>query len=277
LVMSELAMASDLDEPGPLAVVPISAGTGDLGHLLVMWPVGQADLASQAMTGLSEFARQAGLGLIAARAQHDRALVAMLEDRDRIARDMHDHVIQRLFATGLSLQAAEKLAMHPVVRTRLAEAVDSLDVAIKDIRSMIFELHTMANSVAAEDLVREVVESFTPTLGFEASLRMTGSLTGLADPLMADLLAVIREGLSNVARHAKASSAAVQVRCTGQSLVVVVADNGRGAGPKGRRSGLANLDKRALARSGTFRLEPVDPAGTQLTWAVPVLAEMRGR
>ena len=268
-VMSELATAGDLDEPGPLAVVPISAGAGDLGHLLVMWPRGQADLASQAMTGLSEFARQVGLGLIAARAQHDRALVAMLEDRDRIARDMHDHVIQRLFATGLSLQAAEKLAVHPVVRARLAEAVDSLDVAIKDIRSMIFELHTMANSVAADDLVREVLASFTPTLGFEASLEITGDLTGLADPLMADLLAVIREGLSNVARHAEASSAAVQVRCTGPSLVVVVEDNGRGPGPTGRRSGLANLDKRALARSGTFRLEPVDPAGTQLTWTVP--------
>jgi signal transduction histidine kinase len=268
-VMSDLAEAGNLDEPGPLAVVPISAGAGDLGHLLVMWDAGKGDLASQSMAGLSAFARQAGLGLIAARAQHDRSLVAMLEDRDRIARDMHDHVIQRLFATGLSLQATERLAVHPVVRTRLNEAVDSLDVAIRDIRSTIFELHTMAASGAVEELVEELVESFTPSLGFQASLRIEGDLSGVDDAVVADLVAVVREGLSNVARHAGASSAAVEVRSSGPSLVVVVADNGCGTSAEGRRSGLANLEQRALARAGTFELEPADPIGTRLTWAVP--------
>jgi signal transduction histidine kinase len=268
-LMRDLEAAVGLEDVGPLAVVPISAGAGDLGHLLVIWGAHQEELASQSMGGLSAFARQAGLGLIAARAQHDRALVAMLEDRDRIARDMHDHVIQRLFATGLSLQAAERLAVHPVVRTRLNEAVDSLDLAIKDIRSTIFELHTMAADAAVEGVVRELVESFTPSLGFEASLVVDGDLTDLDDALLSDVVAVIREGLSNIARHAASRTACVEVRCADDDLVVMVGDTGSGLDGDGRRSGLANLQQRAAARGGSFSIEPGDPQGTRLTWAVP--------
>jgi signal transduction histidine kinase len=269
VLMSELASSGALAEPGPMAVVPISAGSGSLGHLVVMWGSGQGDLALRAMGGLSAFSQQVGLGLIAARAQRDRAQVAMLEDRDRIARDMHDHVIQRLFATGLSLQAAQRLAVHPLVRERLAEAVDSLDVAIKDIRSTIFELHTMAGSGDVEEVVEELVGSFTPSLGFAADLQLEGDLTALSDTLVADLVAVIREGLSNAARHAQAPSAAVRVSASGTKLEVVVTDTGSGLRPDGRRSGLANLEQRAAARGGTFALEPVDPTGTRLTWTVP--------
>jgi signal transduction histidine kinase len=266
-VLSDLASAGGLPEPGPLAVVPISAGAGDLGHLLMMWESGSGDVAS--MSGLSAFSQQAGLGLIAARAQHDKAMVAMLEDRNRIARDMHDHVIQRLFATGLSLQAAERLAVHPVVRTRISEAVDSLDVAIKVIRSTIFELHTMATAGTAAQLLEELVRSFSPSLGYEATLEVDVDLAGLDDALLADLTAVVREGLSNVARHAHSSAAQVLVRRDAARLVVVVADNGRGLDAGGRRSGLANLQQRAAARSGTFEVELGDPSGTRLTWTVP--------
>ncbi len=163
-VVAEMASAGGLAEPGPVAVVPISAGTGDLGQLLVMWEAGQVDLASESMAGLSAFARQVGLGLVAIRAQRDRAQVALLEDRNRIARDMHDHVIQRLFATGLSLQAAERLAVHPVVRGRLEEAVDSLDAAIRDIRSTIFALHRAADAGTAGRQLEELVASFGANL-----------------------------------------------------------------------------------------------------------------
>ena len=267
-VTAVLSAVGGVQEPGPAAVVPVSAGAGDLGHLVVMWGAGKEDLASQSMDGLTAFAQQAALGLIAARSQHDRAMAAMLEDRDRIARDMHDHVIQRLFATGLSLQAAERLAVHPVVRARLAEAVDSLDAAIKDIRSTIFALHAMATPGSAGAQLSELVESFAASLGYRPSLRVEGDLASVDDALLADLLAVVREGLSNIARHAHASSAEVRVR-SGDSLVVVVKDNGHGVSGGARRSGLDNLHRRATARAGTFAVEPLEPAGTQLTWAVP--------
>ena len=268
-VVAEMASAGGLSEPGPVAVVPISAGTGDLGQLLVMWEAGQVDLASESMAGLSAFARQVGLGLVAIRAQRDRAQVALLEDRDRIARDMHDHVIQRLFATGLSLQAAERLAVHPVVRGRLEEAVDSLDAAIRDIRSTIFALHRAADAGTAATQLEELVASFGANLRSQPSLRVEGDLATLDDVLFADVIAVVREGLSNVARHAQAHSAAVHV-LLGGTVVVVVTDDGLGPGAVHRRSGLANLQQRATSRSGTCELEAVEPSGTRLTWTVPL-------
>lgn len=268
-VVAQMALACGLRQPGPLAAVPITAGTGDLGHLLVLWSAGLADAATEAMGGLSAFAQQAALGLIAAKARHDRAMLAMLEDRDRIARDMHDHVIQRLFATGLSLQSAERLAVHPVVQARLAEAVDSLDVAIRDIRSTIFELHTMATHAAAAQLVQDLVQSFGPSLGYQPSVRTDGDLTDIDDALMADLLAVVREGLANVSRHARSSSTEVQVSATGSVLAVVITDNGCGVSTSSRRSGLANLQRRAVGRAGTFELLPAHPTGTRLSWTVP--------
>ena len=268
-VTSELSRLTGCGSGGPTAIVTISAGTGDIGHLLLHWREGQQDAASQAMSGLEGYAQQAGLGLIAARAKRDRALLAMLEDRDRIARDMHDHVIQRLFATGLSLQAAARLAVHPVVRSRLDEAVDSLDTAIRDIRSTIFELHTQA---ATEELglqLHHLVDSYADHLGFVPTLEVRGDPGRADDALGTDLLAVVREGLSNVARHAHASEASVLVMI-GESATVAVTDNGRGLGTEQRRSGLSNLEKRAAARSGSFELGAGDAGGTRLTWSAPL-------
>jgi signal transduction histidine kinase len=225
------------------------------------------------MPELSTFAQQAALGLVAARAQHDRQLLAMLEDRDRIARDMHDHVIQRLFATGLSLQAAARLAVHPVVKARLDEAVDSLDEAIKVIRATIFELHTMASGRTVEQELEDVVASYAGSLGFTPLLKVRGR-PGLEDAgLRVDLLAVVREALANVSRHARAGSVSVVVSF-GASLRVEVTDDGvgvgAGAGADGRRSGLANLSQRAASRSGTVRLAAAEPSGTRLIWEVPL-------
>jgi signal transduction histidine kinase len=267
-VASDLAEAAGM-VAGPTAVLPMAAGADVFGHLLLQWEPGQEDLASQVMPDLSAFAQQVALALIAARAQHDRALLAMLEDRDRIARDMHDHVIQRLFATGLSLQAAARFAVHPVVQTRLDEAVDSLDVAIKDIRSTIFELHERAAAADVEVQLRELIETCAPSLGYTPVLDLQGDANLLDAALAADLMAVVREGLSNVSRHAQASAATVQVS-VGASLIVVISDDGKGISPGGRRSGLANLDRRATARSGTFEVEAVEPSGTRLTWVVPL-------
>lgn len=267
-------VASDLAEAGgttagPTAVVPLAAGPGSLGHLLLQWPPGQEDAASSMMPDLSTFARQVALGLTAARARHDRAMVALLEDRDRIARDMHDHVIQRLFATGLSLQAAARLAVHPVVQSRIDEAVDSLDVAIRDIRSTIFGLR---DGVIIDDVVtqlHELLDAYTPSLGFDPRLELDGDLTTLDPAVVSDVMAVVREGISNVSRHAYATAATVQVH-VGPSLRVVITDDGKGIGEVARRSGLANLERRAAVRDGTFEAVSVEPSGTRTTWEVPL-------
>ena len=275
-VANDLAEAVGMSVGGPTAVVPMFAGAVAIGHLILQWQEGREDLASQVMPALSGFAQQVAVGIVAARAQHDRAMVAMLEDRDRIARDMHDHVIQRLFATGLSLQAATRLAIHPMVRSRLDEAVDSLDVAIKDIRSTIFELH--ASVIGQEDVeaqLRALLDSYAASLGSPPELHLDGDLRRVSAALAVDLMAVVREALSNVSRHAQART--VDVRVTvGADLTVVVTDDGKGITTPGHRSGLANLEQRALARSGCFELVRVQPSGTRLTWSAPIGAEESG-
>jgi signal transduction histidine kinase len=254
-----------MDPHGPTAVLPLALGSGNVGVLALAWTADLETTATDVMAPLTDFAQQAGLALIAARAQRDRSRIALLEDRDRIARDMHDHVIQRLFATGLSLQSAARLAQHPTVRVRLDDAVDDLDSAIKDIRHTIFELH---RPLPAGDLRSEVeflVDSFAGSLGFAPELVIRGRLTGLSPSLEADVIAVVREGLANVARHARASKVCVQI-VAGKDLSVELSDDGVGIGPGSARSGLVNLGTRAAARSGTFDLQQVQPRGTRLSW-----------
>jgi signal transduction histidine kinase len=156
-----------------------------------------------------------------------------------------------------------------MVQNRLDEAVESLDVTIKEIRSTIFDLHAKAATGAVESQLREVLETYTPSLGFSPALDLRGDLTLLDAGVAVDLMAVVREGISNVSRHAEASTASVQV-AVGASLRVAISDDGKGISDSGRRSGLANLERRATARSGTFEIEPLEPSGTRLTWSVPL-------
>jgi signal transduction histidine kinase len=206
-----------------------------------------------------------GLALVAARSQKDRSRLALFEDRDRIARDMHDHVIQRLFATGLSLQAAARMTEHPTVGSRLDEAVDDLDAAIKDIRRTIFELHRARPTLELRQEIADLVRVSTKTLGFAPDLTIDGSLEGLSADLASDLVAVLREGLANVARHARASSVMVRVTSDG-TIQVEVADDGVGVASTAVQSGLANLRKRAESHGGSLTLGQRTPRGTVLVW-----------
>ena len=267
-IVDDVRAMTGLVRPGPTALVPITAGAGQVGLLLVTWEPGDADMASELLAPLGEFAQHVGLAVVAASAQHDRAAVAMFEDRERIARDMHDHVIQRLFATGLSLQAGERLAQHPVVRSRIEEAVGELDLAIKDIRRAIYQL-TPAQPVAGlRGRLAELVAGYADVLGFPPRFIVSGEATGIGPALEMDVSAVIREALANVARHARATEASVRV-FIGPRIEVVVTDDGTGLGSGDRRSGLANLAERATAREGRCELEAVHPHGTRLTWSVP--------
>jgi signal transduction histidine kinase len=178
---------------------------------------------------------------------------------------MHDHVIQRLFATGLSLQSTSRLAEHPTVRARLEEAVDSLDAAIKDIRRTIFELHRATPTLELGEEISELVRRSSDALGFVPDLTIDGRIDSLTAELEADLFAVVREGLANVARHARASSASVSITVDG-AVRIEVADNGVGVSPGAVQSGLANLRERAQAHGGALDLRARTPRGTLLVW-----------
>jgi signal transduction histidine kinase len=255
----------DSDSAGPTALVPITVGDDEIGVLGVAWAGADEPFVGDVVPPLAALAQQMGLALVAARGQQDRSRVALLEDRDRIARDMHDHVIQRLFATGLSLQSTSRLAEHPTVRARLDEAVDNLDAAIKDIRQTIFALHRTKPTRELRDEISDLVRASTQSLGFVPELSIEGPLDSLSAELEADMVAVVREGLSNVVRHAHASNVSVRI-AVDTTVQVEVFDDGVGISPSAVHSGLANLRERAQSRGGSLRLLARSPQGTALRW-----------
>ncbi len=216
-----------------------------------------------------DFAERVGLTLEAARAQAFRARLAVFEDRDRIARDLHDLVIQRLFAVGLSLQAAGPQSLPRWLERRLETAVDQLDETISDVRRTIFSLHARAGRGDVLTDVEHELAVAADQLGFTPALHVEGVLDDLPLSLRADVLAVLRETLSNVARHAGASAVDVVV-AVGEDVSVSVRDDGRGTGGPGRRSGLANLEERATARGGSLEVADALGGGSVVRWSVPV-------
>ncbi|EWT00767.1 diguanylate cyclase [Intrasporangium oryzae NRRL B-24470] len=261
-----------LDEHSPVAIVPLGVGSHAVGLLICGWQPGEGLTAQDALPAQASFALQAGVALTAARAHEDRARVALLEERDRIARDMHDNVVQRLFATGLSLQSAAPLAQHPVVRSRLNQAVTDLDSAIREIRHAIFELHDVDPGPGLLATLDTVARSYAPSLGFTPEVVVEGTLKPAsgpaADALRADAVAVVREAFANVARHARASRASAIVSL-GTGVDIVVTDDGIGMPPDAARSGLLNLRTRARDRGGTLELSRAEGGGTVLHWHVP--------
>ncbi|MGQ0844758.1 MAG: sensor histidine kinase [Sporichthyaceae bacterium] len=202
----------------------------------------------------------------------------LLEDRDRIARDLHDHVIQRLFATGLSLQSLASELGPGLQADRLERSIGDLDTTISSIRTAIYSLHAPIapdlNTVRTR--VMEIVAELTPVLGREPAVHFDGPLDAMVGAdVVVDVMAVLREALTNIARHARARSTRVDLRVlpTTRELQVEVLDDGRGLGESTRRSGLANLRTRATGRGGQFEIEspPANaPCGTRLVWTVPL-------
>jgi signal transduction histidine kinase len=213
------------------------------------------------------------VGVELARHRRDAERFAVFEDRDRIARDLHDLVIQRLYATGMSLESMSARMGESDTGRRISGAVDALDETIKEIRSAIFSLHSRpaTDEPGLRARILEVVDEAVGALGFAPSLRMSGRLDDaeLLAGAGEHLLGALREALSNAARHAQASRVEVTVEA-GQELVLVVRDNGTGLKESGRRSGLANLAERAELLGGTMRAGPADGGGTELEWRVPL-------
>ncbi|MGZ4438397.1 MAG: GAF domain-containing protein, partial [Nocardioidaceae bacterium] len=254
-----------------VVLVPLRAHLAAKGVLLVVLEGGRGSLEPEEAELLSSFADQASLALDRAQAISDRQELMLVADRDRIARDLHDLVIQRLFATGLMLQGVRRGVVDEDVKQRIDGAVSDLDVTIRDIRSTIFELqHGRDRSLRAE--VRGVAKEYVPVLGFTPLVRTTGPLdTVVPEPVGDQLLAVLREALSNVARHAEADAAVVEVEVRDGQLLLNVTDNGRGLPPERNESGLRNVRRRATEHGGSVRLLPEEPHGTRVEWVVPLL------
>ena len=262
---------------GPAVVFPLGPPGDVRGVLTAGQPPGSPALSRDKVEMVTTFAAQAGIRLKLAEHRRNAERVALLADRDRIARDLHDHVIQRLFATGMSLQGALPLMMAPAAVDRVRRAVEDLDETIRDIRAAIFTLQPREepDSPGVRARIVAVADSMAGSLGFAPALRLDGALDLRVPAGMAgDLLVTLREALSNVARHARATMVEVTVEA-GTDLVAVVADNGVGLSGMGRWSGLSDLTRRAAALGGTLRLRPADGGGARLEWRVPLAAPSR--
>lgn len=253
--------------------VPITVRGQVYGNLYLCDKAGDdvfTDVDEELVVGL---AAAAGIAIDNARLHARVAELATVEDRERIARDLHDTVIQRLFAIGLSLQATMRLVSDPVVSAKLFSAVDDLDATVRDVRAAIFELHTvrLPGRSVRQELLQLCAES-ARAVGFDPVIRFDGPIDSAVDDDLADeLFAVVREALTNVAKHAKAMSAHVWVGVRDGILSAQVADDGVGiqAGSVGGR-GIENLRARADRMGGTFELRIAKIGGTELLWRVPL-------
>lgn len=271
----------DVVRVGPLMVLPLVGTQRVRGALVVGRLQGRTRFTDADVDMATTFANHAAVALELADARADRARITLLEDHDRIARDLHDHVIQRLFGAGLTVESVGAGLGEDPRAPRLAQVVDDIDETIRQIRTSIFQLRGTlgphGDAVRAQLLA--LVTELAPLLGFSPRVDFSGPVDALvSEAVLDDVSAVVREGLSNIARHAHAGSATVRVHAAHGQLVLEIADDGVGVGDTTRRSGLANLSQRAVARGGSFSLSSPTQrgasgdaeGGTSLLWTIPL-------
>ncbi|MGW7551557.1 sensor histidine kinase [Streptomyces rimosus] len=265
------------DGLGPAVAVPLGSERGTArGVLLLARAEGEPVFTEEELEPLHAFAGPAALALELAERRRDAEQLALLEDRDRIARDLHDLAIQRLFATGMTLQSAARLVEHAGAAERVTRAVGDLDETIKIIRSTIFGLRIREEDAGPSlraRVARAVGEAGT-ALGFPPRLSMEGLLDTDVPAQVADhVVAALTELLSNAARHAHATRVEVALQATGDEVALTVTDNGRGIPEGGRRSGLGNLAERAQSVGGTMEIQTPDDGGSRIVWRAPLAGE----
>ena len=256
---------------GSALVVPLGPGA-ERGVLVLTARAASARLGAGELAELATFSGQATVAFELAERRRDAERASVFQDRDRIARDLHDLVIQRLFSTGMQLQSVVRLVERPEVRARVHTAVDDLDATIREIRSTIYALQTGPDegrrSLRAQ--LMEIVVAGAEQLGFAPSMRLSGLVDTTVSPEIGEhLCAVLRESLSNSARHAAAHSVEVELDVHDE-VTLIVRDDGVGLPPGPRRSGLRNLAERAAGLGGSFTAETRATGGTELSWRVPL-------
>ncbi|MCA4726605.1 sensor histidine kinase [Mycolicibacterium fortuitum] len=271
-----LVMAEQLPV-GPVMLLPLLGSHGVRGALTIGRLRGRAAFTEADLEMANTFANQAAVALELADARFDQERMRLLEERDMLARDLHDHVIQRLFAVGLTLQSVSAGLARGDAPRQLAHIVTEFDDTIRQIRASIFALGGLRpRTTTIQARVLAIVGEIRPILGFEPEIHLVGPLdTAVPDLVCDDVIAVLREALTNTARHANASSARVEVIASPDELRMEIIDDGVGIGPTRRRSGLANLHQRAAQHGGALTIVPPAPtaaarAGTHLRWTVPL-------
>lgn len=256
-------------QTGPALVLPLRASDEVAGVLVALRPVGASPFSSEQFDMMTAFADQAALAWQLASTQRQMRELSILTDRDRIARDLHDHVIQRLFAVGLALQGTIPRARTPEVQQRLTDCVDDLQQVIQEIRTAIFDLHGSSSGVTRlRQRLDEAVAQFASS-ELRTTVQFMGPLSVIDATLADHAEAVVREAVSNAVRHSGATSLAVNVAVEDE-LIIEVVDNGCGIEGDITGSGLTNLRKRADEASGAFDVESVPTGGTKLTWSAPL-------
>lgn len=261
----------DVGLEGYLAtLVPLRTHLVSRGLLVILHLPGSTPMPAEERLLLASFADQAGLALDRAQAIEDRSELAVTSDRERIARDLHDVVIQRLFATGLQLQSTALVAPADVA-ARIDQAVEALDATIKDIRGTIFELQHDDGEPSLRADLRRLAREYAPLLKFDPVVHTVGPVdSALPREVREQVPPVLREALSNLARHAAADHAEITVEVDDRELRITVVDNGVGIGPEAAESGLRNARRRASALGGALELTPRRPRGTSFVWRVPL-------
>ena len=256
---------------GPVMVLPLLGREDVRGTLVVMRGRQRQPFAPADAEMATTFANHAAVALELAESRRDQQRVLLLEDRARIARDLHDHVIQQVFAAGLVLQATASGLHDRAALTALQEVVSKLDDAIRQIRVSIFQLQPPVPG-GLRAAVMDVVAEVQPGLAVSPRVDLDGPLDSVAtSDLVGDVTAVVREGLVNVARHSSAANVQLSIHATTARLTVTISDDGVGVGDVGRRSGLDNLRERAESRNGSMVIAEVpDLGGTTLVWTVPI-------
>ncbi|SDW73757.1 Histidine kinase-, DNA gyrase B-, and HSP90-like ATPase [Amycolatopsis xylanica] len=258
---------------GPAAAVPLNSRDSVGGILIAVRDKGSEQFKPDQVPMLSSFADQAAVALEFAEKQRNQRLLDVLADRDRIAQDLHDHVIQRLFSTGMSLQSILRRVHDEHARGRVALAVEQLDRTVREIRTSIFDLHTSGTdeTTSLRRRLLDAVSDLTTDSVIAPSVRISGAVDTLVPvDLHEHAEAVTREALSNALRHSGANEITIDV-AAGEEFVIEVADNGTGIPEGGRRSGLDNLQRRAEQCGGTVAFENQASGGTRVVWRVPLI------
>ncbi len=276
VAVDELSVTPSFDVPskfGPALILPLRAEDSVIGVLATVQPAGAQPLDEAGQSMMAAFSDQAALALQQATTQRRMRELDVLSDRDRIARDLHDHVIQRLFAVGLSLQNTAQRARTPELKSRLTETIQDVQSIVQEIRHSIFDLHSTSTTADAPTLRKRlhgIIADMVGESGLRTTIRLAGPVSVLTPPLSDDVEAVLREAVSNAVRHASATRISVHLRVR-DDVTIEVTDDGVGLPDDvARLSGLANLATRAEHAGGSFRIAKSSDGGTVLRWSAPL-------
>jgi signal transduction histidine kinase len=254
----------------PAIVMPLRAQQSVLGVLVVARNANQTPFSASSLELMGDFADHAAVALRLSESREQARDLSVIADRERIAHDLHDHVIQRLFAAGMDLQGTIARSRSPEITQRLNRTVDDLQATIEEIRSRIFALQTAGEASGFRQQVQNVIADLTDDRNIETTVRMSGPLSAVDDEVVEHALPVIIEAVSNAVRHSGAAHLSIEINVADE-LTIDVTDDGCGIGlGDTRRSGLLNLQRRAELVCGRCNVDGAPDGGTHIRWVAPL-------